>query len=1301
LLAGFFAIAFDSTASVWTNNVDGNASGQWSEALNWSGGVPDTAAAVADLSELTITANSTVSLSSPETVGTLLFANSSANGVTWAVDGAGGNLLTLNAGKSAPTIVVSNVQAFLGGIAGAEGFVLNGNGALAIYGSAYGNSLTGPVFVNGGLLATVTGQAFAGITGNITVAAGATFEADDDFDNTILANNFFLSGSGATPSGLANNPTTPDGTIDFSEPLPMGALDVAYDAILSGNITLSADATISHGYNGATINGPIGVTNAGQNLVLAVTISNQAALMINGAVTLGKGALTVTGVAGAAPVILGGSDTYAGGTIINGGTLQMGPSDPNAIDTAGGLTINSSGTLDLYGNSIAVGSLAGSSGTITDTSIAGGQTLLTISQTNSTIFSGSINDGPSDTLALTLDGNGSLTLGGTNDYSGPTTVTSGELLGGSGGECTNSAVEVANGATNGFMALVPAGQWSCASLTYDPGTNYLSFNFGDLPVSTNNPVALAVAGNLTINGTVQALVTNGIWLSTGTFRLLSYGSLSGALPTNLLSLPAGVKGTLTNDSQHNLLSLNVTQIPAIVLSSPTNGVWTNDIGGNISGSWGVTNNWSNGVVAGGTGATADFSKLNITASSVISNNAPRAAGTLLFANPTANGVTLTLDGGLTNHLTLATTAGSPVISVSNLQALVGGLSGSQGFVMEGNGALAIYGNSDGNNLKGPIAVNSGLLATVDGAAFLGITGNITVASGAAFSANGGLDDSTLMNNFYLSGSGDAPTGWVGNASTPDGTYATEPSFGALDLLGNVALGGTITLNTNVVITHGYENAAINGPIVAAGAGQNLQLVTTVDGQPDLTINGNMTLGSGVLTVNGNGSQGVTLNGTNTLAGVVLNSGMLHLGNPAALGGAALTVSGGLLDLNMQSISVSSLNGASGAVLTDEGSSGAPTTLTVNYNPVPCIPLQPGGSSAGFIQPTSTTFAGAIDDGPADAVSLTLQGCGALILGGTNTYSGSTTVTSGEVAGSTTGSCSNSAVEVANNAANGVQIAAPGGQWACASLAYAPGTENLNFNFGGVAPSTTIAPLLVNGNLNFSGAVAVTITIANINAWATTNYPLIAYTGTLSNMPSSVTFREPVPQSGSITGTLKNNPAKGTIFLDVVSSGGPPNTNTSPTIVAVNQGANTVALQVLTATNLTYVLESSPGLGGTNVWTPISTNAGTGATITIPVTVNPKLHEQFFRFLVLGGSSNQPPPGLSPTIQPIYQSAADSLEFQATTVANHNYILESSPGLGGTNVWTPLSTNAGTGGTITPSVTVNPKSHEQFFRFVVQ
>src|SRR5208282_6690296 len=90
-LAVSLAGACPATASVWTYDLNGNASGQWANPLDWSAGVPDRAAAIADFSQLSLSGNSTVSLASLETVGSLLFANTAGtNGSTLAVDGPNG-----------------------------------------------------------------------------------------------------------------------------------------------------------------------------------------------------------------------------------------------------------------------------------------------------------------------------------------------------------------------------------------------------------------------------------------------------------------------------------------------------------------------------------------------------------------------------------------------------------------------------------------------------------------------------------------------------------------------------------------------------------------------------------------------------------------------------------------------------------------------------------------------------------------------------------------------------------------------------------------------------------------------------------------------------------------------------------------------------------------------------------------------------------------------------------------------------------------------------------------------------------
>ena len=88
----------------WIADADGN----WSDTNNWSGGVPvDGSGATADFSALDITADRTVTLDSPRTVGTLKFGD--LFGVqSWLVNAAGGRVLTLDSGSAVSPAVVVN-----------------------------------------------------------------------------------------------------------------------------------------------------------------------------------------------------------------------------------------------------------------------------------------------------------------------------------------------------------------------------------------------------------------------------------------------------------------------------------------------------------------------------------------------------------------------------------------------------------------------------------------------------------------------------------------------------------------------------------------------------------------------------------------------------------------------------------------------------------------------------------------------------------------------------------------------------------------------------------------------------------------------------------------------------------------------------------------------------------------------------------------------------------------------------------------------------------------------------------------
>ena len=136
----------------------------------------------------------------------------------------------------------------------------------------------------------------------------------------------------------------------------------------------------------------------------------------------GSGGLTKTGID---TMTLSGANIYSGATTVNGGTLKGGAANVFGGASSTSALVMGGGILDMDGNSQTFGSLVGS-GSIT--SGAAGTITLTIGNdgTSPGIYSGSVVNG-SATVALTKVGTGTLILGGTNSYTGATTISAGTL----------------------------------------------------------------------------------------------------------------------------------------------------------------------------------------------------------------------------------------------------------------------------------------------------------------------------------------------------------------------------------------------------------------------------------------------------------------------------------------------------------------------------------------------------------------------------------------------------------------------------------------------------------------------------------------------------------------------------------------------------------------------------------------------------------------------------------------------------------------------------------------------------------
>src|SRR5205823_2814473 len=134
-----------------------------------------------------------------------------------------------------------------------------------------------------------------------------------------------------------------------------------------------------------------------------------------------------------------GTNSYSGGTTVNNGTLKVGAA--GALN--GALTVNA-GTLDLNAVNTTLSTLSGSSGAVVTNTT--GTAALTVSSSSNSSYSGFLQDGGSQGLALAKAGSGTLTLSASNNYSGGTSINAGSIALGHDSALGRGTVNFAGGA---------------------------------------------------------------------------------------------------------------------------------------------------------------------------------------------------------------------------------------------------------------------------------------------------------------------------------------------------------------------------------------------------------------------------------------------------------------------------------------------------------------------------------------------------------------------------------------------------------------------------------------------------------------------------------------------------------------------------------------------------------------------------------------------------------------------------------------------------------------------------------------
>ncbi|EAZ1978147.1 autotransporter outer membrane beta-barrel domain-containing protein [Salmonella enterica] len=412
------------------------------------------------------------------------------------------------------TLVASNVEAlgtgdvtndavlelntggdFDNAISGSGQVVKSGDGTLTLSGS---NTYRGGTTISGGTLVASNVEALG--TGDVTNNATLELNTGGDFDNNISGSGqvvksgdetLTLSGANSYTGGT----TISGGTLIASNVEALGTGDVTDNAVLELNTGGDFDNAIS-GSGQVVKSGDETLTLSGTNTYTGGTTISGGTLVATSVDALGSGDVTDdatlelnTGgtfdnaISGSGQVVksgddvltLSGANSYSGGTLISDGTLvasnveALGTGDvtdnatlelntggtfDNVISGSGQVVKSGDDTLTLSGSNTYTGGTLISDGTLVATSVdALGSGDVTDNATLELNTGGDFTNNISGSGQVVKSGDETLTLSGANSYTGGTTISGGTLVAsnvealGSGDVTDNATLELNTGGT--------------------------------------------------------------------------------------------------------------------------------------------------------------------------------------------------------------------------------------------------------------------------------------------------------------------------------------------------------------------------------------------------------------------------------------------------------------------------------------------------------------------------------------------------------------------------------------------------------------------------------------------------------------------------------------------------------------------------------------------------------------------------------------------------------------------------------------------------------------------------------------
>jgi uncharacterized protein YhjY with autotransporter beta-barrel domain len=855
----------------------------------------------------------------------------------------------------------------------------SGTGSVTTVTLAGGNTLSGPLTTTGITVSGLGNSISSGtVSGPITFSGTSALSVLGTASGTVaVGNNATLSGTGTTGAvtlssagaiNLVDNQigtltvgglTTTGGGLTFEIGTSLGSIDKVADSV-SGSLTIGSGTTITV----ANLN------NAGSQT------------LVNGTYTL----LTYSGAA------TGLGNLVLSTTFLDGHTLSL-------VDVAGAVELNVTTPAASYS--------------------------LTASALNPRIM---FNTG-STTITSTITNTGA--VGTINPYTGlNATITGTPPTGAALGAPTtlpkSGGPLAPGGGTDSGTTTLTAGSGTGA-VTITPTVTSVTDSASGSPAVTTNSTTVDIVANRTENATLVNLGRSMVNQTTGSVNTTISSVTGQDASLTRITLAAGPQVatgvsngtvTVTNGTAYTFGGAND------AVNSTTAGVTGNfTTAGNQSGTAVITPTGEGlaGEVVNTIGIAYTADAVNNRTESATSVNLGRILVGSTTGSQTTTISSVTNEDDLFTRITLA--AGSQVATgVSN------------GTITLGSGTAYQFGgaNDATNSTTRGVTGSFTTAGTQSGTAVItptgeGLTGESVNPISIGYTVdpvtkrviiNGAVTDLGTLH------SGATVSATAANPFTSTGTVDTTTSVsvaggtGAADFNGVTLTGGTTTFNGSTASTVDGATQTFAGIITSASGGTttgsfNLAVTTLETGLGDtyapvvVAYTANVYTGQGVWNTNGGGSWSTVANWTANGGVPGLDPGFLDtdtatFGNVLTSGTATVTLDG--VSPSLKAITFNNTLGASytiaqgtGGTLKLNNGAGTATITDTAGNHAISAPMELDSNVAAIVANAYTlTLSGAISE-TGGAKSLSVSGPGTVVLSGINSYSGGTTLSSGRLA----------------------------------------------------------------------------------------------------------------------------------------------------------------------------------------------------------------------------------------------------------------------------------------------------------------